>query len=266
MLLRRPWLRAVVRGGYLVRGVTYFLVGSLAFGAARGRGDAENTPGALLELLEAPAGRFMLLVMACGLIAFGLWRTGQAFSIEAPEHLDWMEPGHLAYVASAFVYFVLGFTAVSPLLGWYVPSGERQTVLWTEWLLTKPLGVWLVGAIGIVVAGVGLYWCISAFVEDPMPSLDLVDTHRYWVRPLCGFGLVSWGVMLGLTGTLFVLAAVTYDSSAAVGFEGALRTIQRQPFGRGLLTVVALGLAAYGVFSVMEGLFRKIGGSEQLFD
>lgn len=266
MPLRRRWFRVIVRGGYIARGVTYFLVGYLALLAARGPKEAENTPGALIELVSAPAGRALLLVMASGLFAFGLWRTCQASGIEALAHSNWRETNRLTYAASAFVYFVLALTAVSPLLGWRVPSGERQTIRWTEWLLNKSFGVGLVSAIGILVASVGLYWCISAFVKNPMPSLNLSKKHSYWIRPLCWVGLMSWGTTLGLTGTFFVLAALYRNPSVAGGFEGTLTMIQRQPFGRWVLTVVAFGLAAFGIFSIVEGFFRRIGENEQLFD
>jgi len=266
LLTRWLWLRAIIRFGYVTRGFTYFLVGYLAFLASWGRGQAENTPGALTTLLVAPLGRLMLLTIAFGLLGFGLWRACQAGGIEAPAHAKWRVLDQLAYGASAFVYFILGFTSISPLIGSEMTGGEQKTALWVNWLMSQPFGAWLIGAVGVIVFGVGFYWCISAFFEDPMPSLTLATHHRYWIRPLCSFGLITWGVALGMTGVMFLMAVFNHNSERAGGFEGSLRTLRDQTFGAWLLMAVALGLAAFGGFSILEGMVRRLDGRERLFD
>jgi hypothetical protein len=41
--------------------------------------------------------------------------------------------------------------------------------------------------------------------------------------------------------------------------SGALNTRAQEPFGRVLLDIVALGLAAYGVYSPAETCSRRVG-------
>jgi len=57
---------------------------------------------------------------------------------------------------------------------------------------------------------------------------------------------------------LLVSAAVTYDPDKARGLDAALRTLAAQPYGGFLLAVVALGIAAFGVFCFIQARYRKV--------
>ena len=53
---------------------------------------------------------------------------------------------------------------------------------------------------------------------------------------------------IGASTVLFVVAAITFDPKKAGGLDAALRTVRDQPFGPYLLTLMALGLAAFGLY------------------
>jgi len=55
-----------------------------------------------------------------------------------------------------------------------------------------------------------------------------------------------------------VVAAVQFDPSKANGLDPALKTLAAQPFGMFLLVVVAIGLAAYGVFCFFDAKYHKV--------
>jgi hypothetical protein len=40
--------------------------------------------------------------------------------------------------------------------------------------------------------------------------------------------------------------------------DGAMQTILTQPLGRFLLTAVALGFVAFGVFAILQSRYRKM--------
>ena len=61
-------------------------------------------------------------------------------------------------------------------------------------------------------------------------------------------GFPGKGVALAVVGGLLVYAALTFDPSKAQGLDGALRTILELPFGQFLLTLVAVGIAAFGAY------------------
>jgi hypothetical protein len=55
-----------------------------------------------------------------------------------------------------------------------------------------------------------------------------------------------------------VVAAVTYDADKARGLDGGLRALAAESYGPWLLGLVALGIAAYGVFCLFQARYRKV--------
>jgi hypothetical protein len=49
-----------------------------------------------------------------------------------------------------------------------------------------------------------------------------------------------------------------HNPSEAQGLDGALATLASQPFGPYLLGLVAIGLAAYGIFALVEARYRRM--------
>ena len=68
---------------------------------------------------------------------------------------------------------------------------------------------------------------------------------------------VLYSVAYAIVGILVLVAAITFDPNKAGGLDDALRTLAAQPFGAVLLVIVALGLAAYGVYCFFEARCRK---------
>jgi hypothetical protein len=97
-------------------------------------------------------------------------------------------------------------------------------------------------AIGSVARGVR-----KSFVHD-LDMTDLPAGTQQWVRRLGVFGYIAKGVTFGIIGVLVGLAALNHDPKEAGGLDAALKTLAGQPFGTVALTVVAIGLAAYGVY------------------
>ena len=66
------------------------------------------------------------------------------------------------------------------------------------------------------------------------------------------------GVALGVVGVLLVSGAAQNSSSQATGLDGALRALREQPDGPWLLSAVALGMAAYGIYSFARAKHARI--------
>jgi hypothetical protein len=84
-----------------------------------------------------------------------------------------------------------------------------------------------------------------------------------WVERLARFGYAAKGVVYIVAGALAVMTA------AGVGGEltdarGALRSIARQPFGRSMLAVVAVGLAAYVLWRWVQSITDADGKGRTL--
>jgi hypothetical protein len=67
----------------------------------------------------------------------------------------------------------------------------------------------------------------------------------------CGYG--ARGVVYGLVGSLALFAAVGSGGQAG-GSRSALQSLVGQPFGRTMLVLIALGLAAFAVWRVLEAV------------
>ena len=77
-----------------------------------------------------------------------------------------------------------------------------------------------------------------------------------WVERLGRVGLVAKGVLYAVVGILAVKVALG-GREQSPDKDGALTTIAQQPFGRGLLTLLALGLAGYALWRLAQGFLDR---------
>lgn len=77
-----------------------------------------------------------------------------------------------------------------------------------------------------------------------------------WVERLGRAGLVAQGVLYAVVGILTINLAVGARGEDA-GKEGALSAIAAQPFGRVLLTILAVGLAGYAAWRLAQGVLDR---------
>jgi hypothetical protein len=256
-------LALLARSGYAARGVVYIIVGGLALLAAFGQGGGQttDTKGALTSLLTQPFGEVLLAVVALGLFGYALWRVVQALTdVDHPG----TEPKGLAIRAgllvSAATHGLLAAFALCLIFGWGsslggADSGARD---WTAWLMQQPFGRWLAGLIGLAIVGAGITHMIKGYWARFEKYLQMDAATLEKVSPVCRFGLIARGAVFVIIGAFLVVAAVQFDSAQARGLQGALETLQRQPYGWILLGIVALGLVAFGVYSLIEAWYRRI--------
>jgi hypothetical protein len=252
------WL---ARSGYAARGVVYLIVGWLAVLAALGGGRATDSKGALLTLLQQPFGDVMLGLVALGLVGYAAWRLVQG-SMDTDNHGT--DAKGLAIrgglLVSAVTHVLLAFFALSLIFGWGTGggSGDGGTQDWTAWLLQQPFGRWLVALVGAAVIGAGLAHMVKGWQARFEKYLVMDRATLEKASPVCRFGLIARGVVFLIIGGFLLVAAWRFSSGDAVGLQGALQTLQQQPYGWILLAVVALGLFAFGVYSLIEARYRRI--------
>ena len=72
--------------------------------------------------------------------------------------------------------------------------------------------------------------------------------------------LVSSGItiILGTLGVLFIVATVQGDPKEANGIDGALKTIQDQPFGPVALIAIGVGLVCYAIYLVFRARYDQM--------
>jgi hypothetical protein len=65
-------------------------------------------------------------------------------------------------------------------------------------------------------------------------------------------------VISALVGVFLIRAAIDYNPNKAVGLDGALAKLAHASYGPFLLGIVAVGLIAFGVYSVSDARYRRI--------
>lgn len=259
-----PWFERLARFGYAAKGIVYFIVGLLAAQAAFGTGGrTTDTSGALSAIVTQPFGKFLLAIVTIGLIGYSLWRLVQA--LLDPEHAGQETDAkqiaqRLGYAFSGFAYIGLAFTAVKLILGQGGSNGDT-TQDWTARFLSQPFGQWIVGLGGLIVIGIGasmLYQAYKAKFRRELKLREMSHTEQTWAERLGRFGISARGIVFALIGIFLIQAALQSDASRARGLGGALAALAQQPFGPWLLGLVALGLIAYSIYSVVEARYRQI--------
>lgn len=263
-----PWLTRLARLGYAAKGVVYAIVGILALRAALGSGGrATDTQGALLEVDRGPSGNIVLGVIALGLLGYAAWRIVAA----ATDSEDKGSGGsgalkRLGYLASGLAYAFLAFYAVRLLLDDPAAangggSGDGSTQAWAARLLGTGWGRWAVGLAGVGAVGLGLFGLYIAAKAKFREKLDLASLSRRArerVVRVGQAGIAARAVVIGLAGYFLVRSALELRASEARGLSGILRSLVGGPGGRWALAVVAAGLVAYGLYCLVEALYRRI--------
>ena len=114
---------------------------------------------------------------------------------------------------------------------------------------------------GLIIVGVGVAGVVKGVQRSFSEEIDTSSMSpgaRKGVARLGQVGYIAKGVALGVVGGLLSYAALTFDRQEAPGLDGALQTILAQPFGRFLLTAVALGFLAFGLFAMLQSRYRRM--------
>jgi hypothetical protein len=97
----------------------------------------------------------------------------------------------------------------------------------------------------------------KSFGEE-IDTSSMSPVVRKGVARLGQVGYIAKGAALGVVGSLLSYAALTFERQNAQGLDGALQAILAQPFGRFLLTAVALGFVAFGLFAMLQSRYRRM--------
>jgi hypothetical protein len=258
-------LENLARVGLLAYGVVHLLVAWLALQLAWGTSsESADQSGALQTLAESPLGKPLLWIVAIGLIALAVWqalevlRWRSGWSASGKERNRAVKKS-LKSLAKAVVYAALAVLAIRFATGSGSSSSQQQQET-AAGVFGWPAGRWLVGAAGLVLIGVGVYHVYKGVTKRFLKEIDLASAPSSATRLVTRLGQVGYpgkGIALAVVGGLLVHAAVTFDPADASGLDGALRTILEAPFGQFLLTLVALGIAAFGAYLFVRARYPE---------
>lgn len=251
--------QTAARLGYAANGLMHLVIGFIAVGVAMGGGGDADQSGAMEELGAQPGGIFLLWLGFIGCAALALFQLSEAVFAwnrrEAKEKLG----KKLKAIGQAIAYAAVGITFGLYALGGSTDSGQ-STRQFTSTLLAHPAGAALLIALGAAVIGIGGYYLAKGARRKFLEDLQRV-AGRPWGNAVKVLGVVGYcakGVALVVLGLLFIVATVRSDPEDSTGLDGALKSLQEQPFGALVLGIIALGLIAYGVYSIVRAPLERM--------
>ena len=258
-----PLMEALTRVGYGVRGLIYITMGILAFNVVLGKGGAPtDQQGAIAAIGSQPAGLILLWVILIGLASYSLWGVIRAL-------LDPLHKGHdlKGLIARAGYLISAGsYTLLIPPTWRYItgsgrsPSSGASTQQSMASILSMPLGPWLLGALGLAAGAAGITQIFQSFhasFDKQFQTYAMTASQVKFATQLGRLGTATRGLIWILVGGAIVMAALQSNSNKDIGIDAALTSLLHQPYGVWLLGIVAVGLMAFGVYSVLCAVWFK---------
>ena len=247
------------RAGLIAYGIIHILIGWLAL--LMGWGEAvpasPDLSGALRTVAMQPFGKVVLWLNAAGLMALAIWQAGEAIwgSPSAPE----VKRNGAIRGAKALVYAAIGVSAGRFAVGAGSASGEEPEEA-ASGAMTVPVGRFVVGVVGLVIMIVGVSHVIKgvkkSFLEE-MATSAMSPAVRRSATFLGRVGYIGKGIAVGVVGGLLTYTTITFDPQEQ-GLDGALQAVLVQPSGRYLLSALAVGFIAFGLFAILQSRFRRM--------
>ncbi|HEY7105290.1 MAG TPA: DUF1206 domain-containing protein [Acidimicrobiia bacterium] len=249
---------AVALWGLAARGVLYLLLALLSIELVSGSADDVDTRGALHRLAHSTLGAVLLVALAIGFAGFALWHLFSAVRSSAHGQEAARRIGDLvrAVVYGFLCAIAIAFLTTSTRTG----NSDQTDQTWTGRVLRWSGGQLVVAAIGLVVIGCGLYllWrALSGGPQDEPAVLDAAPQETPALHALGAIGNAARGTVVGLLGLFLLVAAIEHDPSESVGLDGALKRLLDNSWGDVAVVLVALGFAAFGVYSIARAWVNR---------
>lgn len=259
------WFEKAARAGFAISGVLHLLIAyivlRLALGGPSPSGSADQS-GALTALGSQTGGVVMLWVAAAGLVALGLWRLAETVLGGHPGETSARQSddgGALKKRVKAFalavVYFAMAVSAARFAMGIGKSTGRENADMSAQ-LMQSGWGITALIIIGLVVIGVGGYHVYKGVSKKFEKDLKVSPGRGITVLGVGGYtakGLVFIGA-----GLLVLIATLRFDPSKATGIDGALKALGEAPFGKILLILAGLGIAAFGAYSFVRSRYARM--------
>jgi hypothetical protein len=251
--------------GWAAKGVLYLLVAVLALQLALSGGtdnEQASKQGAMQSLVDKPLGSALLAIVVVGLFSYALYRLLAVFLPRPGRNGGQAEERahQLVHLGSAVAYAAFGVQGVSLLLGRGSGGGDTQQQTWSAVALSSTAGTVALLAVGVGFIAFGGWQVHRAVNRSFLDKLDCPGgsmLNRRSIEWIGVTGLSARAAVSALLGLFVVLSVWRHDPGEVRGLDGALRALLAAPAGPPLLAAVAIGLAAYGAFSLVSAHCRR---------
>jgi hypothetical protein len=244
----------LVRVGYFARAILYIVLGLIALtSAARIR---EGTNGAMQAIENFPGGTFILWILVIGLTAYALFRFASTFfDIENHGSQGRGLAARVGHAGSGIAHLALAWSAfqfaTSGTGGSSGSAGGAQDA--ASGVLSMSLGPVLLGLLGLALIVAAAFQAKEAYTGNFMRRVDrrAPDATRWIGRA----GFAARAVVYLIIGWSLVQAAWLVSSSQVETLGGAVASLADDGVW---FTLVAIGLLAFGLFSLILARYRII--------
>jgi hypothetical protein len=252
----RGLTNGAVRAGLVAKGLLYVLLAVVVLQLARPGGGSEQADqeGALRSLSGSAGGTTLLLALAVG---FGIYAVWQWWCAARGDDTS----ARVVAAGRGIIWASIAFNAGQIALGGGRMGQDEQSI--TASVLNAPFGVWIVATTGVAII-VGSAFMLGqikdrGYLDDlrPMPQRT-----RRTVSVAATVGIAAKTLVYALAGAFLVRAAVRHEPDSGVGLDGALSQVAKEPFGAIVLTVAAVGMAAYAVWCALRARYEDIERSD----
>jgi hypothetical protein len=249
------------RAGFAASGVLHLLVGYIILQIALGSGGSADQSGALATLAGQTGGKIVLWIATIGLIALGLWRLAEAFIGSKPGEQYGQQQGdnpawkRAKSVGLAIANFAIAFSAMQFATGGGQSSGQQNSGISAQ-LMQHGWGKLLLVLVGLGVIAVGGYHVYKGATKKFLK--DLRVSGGTGINAVGMSGYIAKGLVLAGAGILVIVATLQADPAKASGLDAAVKTLGQAPFGKFLLIVAAVGIAAFGAYSFVRSRYGRL--------
>jgi hypothetical protein len=256
---KKPRFEWLAKAGYAARGIVFLLIAALALFSGFSGAEPESK-SAISTLLEQPFGRVWVALIGLGLLGFVAWRLAQSLADSDGHGSDAKALAiRTAMMGSAVTYIGLASFAITHAAnagGGGEGSGERGLA---AWIMAQPFGSYLAIAVGVGFIIGGIVTAAKGAMRKFEKYVHIPDRQGI-LTMVCIYGLVARGIVFAVTGILFAYAGFRVDPDQAGSMSDALTWLRQLPFGSLIYMVVAAGLAAFGIYNLVEARYRVVRG------
>lgn len=248
--------KTLARMGYSARGIVYLVIGGLALLTAFGQGgEMTDSKGAIMTIMQQPFGTGLLVLLVIGLFGYVVWRLVQA--VQDPDDHGTSAKGlavRAGLFVSAITHALLALWTIKLILG---ESSDDKSAS-TQSFIASEIGQIVVGLIGVAMVCVGCAHLFKGWTARFERYMSIPADKALWMRPLCQFGLMARGIVWCILGWFFIRSAFQAGAEEIKGLADAMAALRNSSYGVWLFGIVAAGLFAFGLYSMLEAAYRRI--------
>ncbi|GAB2768680.1 DUF1206 domain-containing protein [Amycolatopsis magusensis] len=252
-------MQLAARLGLVAYGVVHLLVAWLAVQVALGSGEKADKTGALQSLSGGTGGDVLLWLIAVGLAVTSLWQLFSAATGSWSSGQErWLRVMNLG---EAILFGYLAFSAGKLAAGSPASSTDTAQFGLIDGLLRESWGKTVVVVLGLAVIAAGVFIARHGIARRFCREQDFGRASKVTRKAVIRLGQAGYtalGTVYAVVGALVVVAALQHKPEQATGIDVALKNLAGRPYGAVLLVALAIGLAAFAVFSVFDARFRRV--------